>query len=218
MIKQDRELLWRPGRAYIPVSMFTGVTSVALNEGGTTVFAIGAALAGVHTGAPIMQEISTIGYTGLLMDTAGDEVNHLMQLPYDFDPAHNMYTRVHFTTGSVTAADTIEWLVRYLAITPNVTTLISPATVENTDIASMTVTGTAYSHQVTGWGVIKGGSFTGLHEMVCWEVELQAFAAGLTEDKLLLGLELMYTPKRLQGPDGMSQPAKAPLAMLGKVY
>jgi hypothetical protein len=128
-----------------------------------------------------------------------------------------MYVRVHFTTASATAADTISWLVRFLAITPNVTTLISAATATSTLITSMTVTGTAYSYQVSPWGVINGGTFTEKNELVQWEVEMDTFAVGLTEDKLLLGLEYMYTPKRLQGPDGMLRPAKAPLSMLGKV-
>jgi hypothetical protein len=206
MIKSDKELLWRPGRVFIPISAFSGIIGAA----GVSV--------GAHTGAPVQQEISTIGLVGLLMDTDGDEINHLMQLPYDFDRDYPMYTRVHFTTGSATAADTIAWLVRFLAITPNVTTLISPATAQATDVASMTVTGTAYSYQTTSWGKINGGVFTKANESVAWEVELDTFAVGLTEDKLLLGLELMYTPKRLQGVDGMAQPAKATQTMLGKSY
>jgi len=204
MIKGDKEILWRPGRVYVPASTMTGMIGAAGVD------------AGVHTGAPVQQEISTIGLVGILMDTAGDEVNHLMQLPYDFDTKHNMYVRVHYTTASATAADTIEWLVRYLAITPNVTTLASPSTACNTDIASMTVTGTALSHQVTSWGVIKGGSFSEKNEAVAWEIELQAFAAGLTEDKFLLGLEIAYTPRRLQGVDGMQMPSKFPAYMLAK--
>jgi hypothetical protein len=206
MIKSDKEVLWRPGRVFYPISTFTGMIGAAGVD------------AGVHTGAPVQQEISTIGLVGLLMDTDADEVNHLTQLPYDFDPRYPMYTRVHFTTGSATAADTIAWLVRYLAIVPNVTTLVSPATAQAVDIASMTVTGTAYSYQVTSWGKINGGVISDKAEAIGWEVELDTFAVGLTEDKILLGLEVMYTPRRLNGIDGMQMPAKVPSSMLSKNY
>lgn len=206
MIKQDKELLWRPGRVYIPVSEFTGLIGTA------------GVRAGVGVGAPIEQEISSIAIVGILMDTAADELNHNMLLPYDFDTAHNLYYRVHFTTASATAADTIEWLVRYTQIIPNVTTMIDPATAASKDIVSMTVTGTALSYQTTSWGWINGGVISNKAEAILLEVELQAFAAGLTEDKFLLGLELAYTPKRLKGPDGMAMRASFPLSMLGKAY
>jgi hypothetical protein len=205
-VSSDRNFVWRPGRIFIPISEFSGIIGAA------------GVSAGVGVGAPVQQEISTFGLVGLLVDTAGDEVNHLMQLPYDLDPRYNIYTRVHFTTGSATAADTIEWLVRYLAITPNVTTLVDPATAEDTDIASMTVTGTAYSYQVSSWGVIKGGTLPKTTEAIAWEVELQAFAAGLTEDKFVLGLEVQYTPRRFYYGDGMGHEAKRPTYMLSDVY
>lgn len=80
----------------------------------------------------------------------------------------------------------------------------------------MTVTGTAYSYQTTSWGWINGGVISNKAEAILLEVELQAFAAGLTEDKIFLGLELAYTPKRLKGPDGMAQRASFTQHMLGK--
>jgi hypothetical protein len=205
VIKSDKELLWRPAHRFIPVSAFTGLIGTA------------GVRAGTGTGAPVEQEISTLGINAVLMDTAADELNHLEMLPDDFDTKKNMYVRVHFTTASATAADTITWLVRYLQIVPNVTTLISAATATNTLIAQMTVTGTALSYQVSPWGVINGGVISEKAEMIQWEVEMDEFAVGLTEDKFLLGLEIMYTPKRLQGPDGMLRPAKATAAMLSKV-
>ena len=208
MIRSDKDMLWAPARIFIPVSAFTGLIGAA------------GVSAGVGVGAPVQQEVSTLETVGVLMDTAGDELSHLMALPADLDRRHPVYTRVHFTTGSATAADTIEWLVRYLKIVPNTTTLISAATAQDTDIASMTVTGTAYSYQVTGWGAILPAitAIADNVEVIYWEVELQAFAAGLTEDKLLLGLEIEYTPKRLASNPGMPHRAKRKTNMLGDVY
>ena len=206
MIKNDKELLWRPGRMFIPVSQFSGIIGAA------------GVSAGVGTGAPVQQEVSTFGIVGILMDTAGDELNHMTMLPYDFDTAHPLYARVHFTTGSATAADTIDWLFRYTQLVPNVTTLVDPSTTPAVNIVQMTVTGTAYSYQVTSWARINGGVISNKAEAILCEVELDAFAAGLTEDKFLLGLELMYTPRRLNGVDGKSNPSKPTLSMLGKVF
>ena len=206
MIKNDKELLWRPGRLFIPVSTFSGLIGAA------------GVSAGVGVGAPVQQEVSTFGIVGVLLDTAGDELNHMAMLPYDFDTAHPLYLRVHFTTGSATAADTIDWLVRYTQLVPNVTTLVNPSTAPAVNIVQMTVTGTAYSYQVTSWARINGGVISNKAEAILLEVEMDAFAAGLTEDKLLLGLELMYTPRRLNGVDGRSMPAKPTLSMLGKAF
>lgn len=206
MIKSDKEVLWRPGRVYVPQSEFSGwlgATTVRVGQG---------------VGAPVEQEISTLSVVGAFLDTAGDELNHNMLLPSDLDVHQKVEVRIHFTTGSATAADTIAWKFFYTQIVPNVTTIIEPATALGAAIASMTVTGTAYSYQTTGWGQILPGVLSEKAEAILFKVELDAFAAGLTEDKFLLGVEFRYTPKRLQGPDGMSLPAKPTLAMLGKVY
>jgi hypothetical protein len=207
MIKSDKELLWRPGRAYYPVQGFTGVIGAA----GVSV--------GAHTGAPVQQEITTMGLVGVLLDTAADAVVTDMKIPYDLDVSKNIYARVVWTCGSTDVADTVTWRLLYRAMTPSVTALATPATALDTAIAAQDVpVATAYVMINSPWGVIKGGTISEKAEHWAWLLELNAFDAGLTEDKFALGLEIMYTPKRLQGPDGMPVPAKAPLAMLGKTY
>lgn len=204
-LKQNSRLRMRPRHLFVPISTFTGMIGAA----GVDV--------GAHTGAPIQQEISTIGLVGLLMDTAADEVNHLMQLPSDFDRTHPLYIAVNYTTGSADPADTITWLIRYLAIVPNVTTLISPATAVAKEVGIQTVTGTAYTMQKTGYARINGGAIADNVELIALEVELDAFAAGLTEDKILLGVDLMYTPKFLQY-GSMKAEAKEAIYMLSEKY
>lgn|SRR3990167_6301203 len=207
MIRSDREVIWRPGRVYIPSRHFTGMLGAAGVD------------AGSGTGAPVDQEISTFGINALLMDTAADEINHLMLLPGDLDIFQPIRVRVHWTSGSATTADTIDWLVRYLKVVPDTTVLASAATALDVQPDQDTVIG-AYTHQVTTWGQIQPAvtAIAENVEIIEWEVELDAFAAGLTEDKFFLGLEIAYTPKRLWGPDGMAQPAKLPTFMLGKTY
>lgn len=219
VFKRDSLFWWRPGRVYIPSNHFTGMTVGAINEGGAGNFAIGEKWEGTGVGAPISKEVSTFGINATLMESGADEVNHLMQLPYDLDIRYPVEVRVHWTSGSATTADTIDWIVRYLKVVPDVTTLASAATALDKTIAQDTVIG-AYTHQVTAWGAILPAvtAIADNVEMIEWEVEMDTFAVGLTEDKFFLGLEVAYTPKRLYYGDGMPVKAKRPVSMLSSKY
>lgn len=218
-INNDQGLIWRPSRMYIPAMQFTGMSVTAINEGGAANEAYGVGWEGAHTGAPVSKEISTFGYNAILLDTAGDMVitDHL--LPYDFDPQKPMYVRVHWASGSTDVADTIDWIVTYQAMVPEVTAMVTPATALTTTIAQDTVpVATAYVRCRSPWGKIAGGTIDEKAEDISWLIEMDAFAAGLAEDKFLLGLELMYTPRRMHYGDGMYRESKPALAMLGKVF
>lgn len=218
-INNDRNLWWRPGRLYIPFMAATGMSVSAINEGGAANDAYGVNWEGSHTGAPISKEISTFGINGVLLDTAGDMVNHDHMIPYDFDPQYNSYVRVHWTSGSTDTADTIDWIVLYKACVPEVDALAVGATALNKTIARDTVpVATAYVVCRSPWGRINAGAISEKAEHICWNVEMDAFAAGLTEDKFILGLEWMYTPRRMYYGDGMAHEAKEPINLLGKVY
>ena len=214
MIKSDKEMLWRPGRVYIPVTDF----------GWTYEATTGAGVKSAGAGTPSatnkqFTEIGTTGVVGMLFEAAGDSIMGNVLLPYDLDVSKPVHVRVHWSSGSATTADTIGWLFQYTAITPNVTAIVDPATALGTVIAEDTVpVATANIWCTTEWGQIAGGTISEKAEAIAFEVEMDAFAGGLTEAKHLLGVEFRYTPKRLQGPDGMSLPAKPTLAMLGKVY
>src|SRR6476659_1999967 len=106
-IKQDKELLWRPGRIYYPAATFTGILGAA----GVSV--------GAHTGAPVQQEITTMGIVSILMDTATDALVTDGMIPYDLDPAHPVYARVVWTCGSTDTADTTLWTLLYRTMIPN---------------------------------------------------------------------------------------------------
>lgn len=201
----DKQFVWRPGRLYIPVSEFTGWIGAA----GVSV--------GANTGAPVQQEISTFGVVAVLLDTAGDVLDHNLMLPYDVDLKRDIRFRVHWTSGSATTADTIDWKVFYKSLVIDTTTIATATTALDTTIAQDTVAG-AYIYQATAYGVLKGGTLAQNVSAVMLQVELDAFAAGLTEDKFFLGLEMVYSPKRFRGPDGMASPAALPTTALGSQY
>lgn len=201
----DKCLEWRPGRLYIPVSTFTGWIGAA------------GVSAGTGPGAPVQQEISTFGLVGCLMDTAGDALDHNLMLPYDVDLKKDIRFRVHWTSGSADTADTVTWKVFYLGIVPNVTTIAAASVALTTVIAGDDVTG-AYDYQTTAYGLLKGGTLGQDVEILGLQVEMDAFDVGLSEDKFLLGLEIVYSPKRLRGPDGMAHNAVLPTTALGSLY
>lgn len=201
----DKCFVYRPGRLYIPVSEFTGWLGAA------------GVSAGANTGAPVQQEVSTFGIVACLMDTAGDVLDHNLMLPYDVDLKRNIRFRVHWTSGSATTADTIDWKVFYKALVPNTTTIATATTALDTVIAQDTVVG-AYTYQTTEYGILKGGTLAQNVESLMLQVEMDAFAVGLSEDKFLLGLEIVYTPKRMRGPDGMAHSAQLPTTALGSQY
>lgn len=205
MIKQDKEVLWRPGRVWYGAQDITGMIGAA------------GVSAGVHTGAPVQQEIGTTGHVGILLDTAGDMVTHNAPIPDDLDPRHPVYARVVWCSGSTDTADTVTWIVLYKTFIPNVSALATADVALNKTIAAMDVpVATALAVCKTGWGKINGGTISDKAEDWSWLVEMDAFDAGLAEDKFFLGLEIMYTPRRLQGQDGMQMPAQVPAYALAK--
>lgn len=210
-LKHDASFRWRPGRIWLPATSFSSYVGAA------------GATAGAHTGAPVFQEISTFGVVGLLMDTAADEALTFNILPYDIDLAKRIYARVHWTSGSADVADTVTWKVWYKPLIFNTTLLTAIGDTGGTALDKVVAAqdvpiASAYAWCVTEEGYLDAGKLPETTGALSLGVELDAFDAGLTEDKFLLGLELRYTPKRLWGPDGMPYEAKAPTHIAGKTY
>lgn len=210
-IKHDSALAWKPGRIFLPATNFSNYVGAA------------GATAGAHTGAPVFQEVSTFGVVGLLMDTAADEANTFITLPGDIDLGKRIYARIHWASGSTDTADTVTWKLWYLPLIYNVTAIAAVGNTGGTAldkvIAAQDVpVATAYAWAVTAEGYLDAGKLPETTEALLLSVELDAFDAGLSEDKFLLGVELRYTPKRLTGPDGMQHEAKAPTYTAGKTY
>lgn len=165
---------------------------------------------GAHTGAPVQQEIGTLGVVGLLKDTAGDMFNMITPVPRDLNVTQPIGVRVVYVTGSSTAADTVNWIVKYSVISAGEAIVVG-ATALNTTIASDTVSGVANAIELSPRGVINGNTvteteMTGL-SFISWNIEMDAFAAGLSEDKFFMGLLIDYVPKRAQGHPSTYNPA-----------
>jgi hypothetical protein len=208
-LKHDSHVMWRPGRIWLPAVNFANYVGAA------------GATAGAHSGAPVFQEISSFGVVSVLMDTAADEVNTFMILPDDIDLSKRIYARVHWTSGSTDTADTVTWKVWYKALVFNTTAILAIGNTGGVALDSVVPAddvpaATAYAWAVTEEGYMDAGKLPENTEALLWSVELDAFDAGLAEDKFLLGLEIRYSPRRLWGPNGMTHEAKAPTHIAGK--
>lgn len=153
-----------------------------------------------QSSSPIHQEISTTGIVGLRMNTAGGTIRRLWYPEYKLDYSKDIKFRIHWTSGSSDVADTINWVLLYNALSGDETAALGTVLTElNIPIPQDNVT-VAFAVQQTGWGLINpnvlpyGGYFQ-------FEVSLDAFAAGLTEDKFFLGLEIEYQKTRNRWPN-----------------
>ena len=218
-VYSDKNILWRPGRIYVPALRFTGMSVSAINEGGAANDAYGVNWESSHTSAPYSKEISTFGINGLLMNTDGMMVNHDMQAPHDLDVSKTIRCRLHWTCGSSDTADTVLWKMLYLALIPEVTALKVPDVAFDTVLAQDTVpAATAYTINQTSWAVINPGTISALAEHLAFNIEMDTKDTDMAEDLFLLGLEIAYSPKRLRGPDGMAQDAVLPVSLLDNRY
>ena len=172
---RDRNVDWKPGRWFLPGTTFNGDAYDA--------------------GAVALGEVSTFGYGAPLMAAAGDLVCHHTMVPNDWDPEYPLGFKVWWTSGSSTVADTISWKVA-IDFKVEGETLIAPTTALDTVVALLdNVTG-AYDQQKTARG-IKNKSWLTRAQVdagadMMFHVEMDAFAAGLSESKFLLGLEIDY--------------------------
>lgn len=152
--------------------------------------------ASAGAGIPVMREMSNGGICGLFMEAAGDDVAHFMRIPNNWDRRQDIYVRAVWTSASTTANDGITWKFLYtpliLSTAANLVSTV-PATALDTEIPEDEVSTTAYTPQVTPNGILNGGTLLDTQTYIKFLMEMQAFDAGLTEDKFLLGVEFEYT-------------------------
>jgi hypothetical protein len=183
-----------PTLVSIPVTQFTGVAGVRTTVSGDAQTAVGNIFSPVNTN--LVEDINSTGLYGLKMNTAGDSVNHLWQHPPDIDFSKPIRTRVRWTSGSSTTADTITWKVFRKVMTPNTTSLTNTiSTALDTAIPQDTVpVATAFALCHTAYGKWNASADFGPAYSHLLKVEMDAKAVGLAEDIYLLGLDILYTP------------------------
>jgi len=202
MLKHDKEILWRPGRLYIPAWQFTGLAYdptvvVQIRTVGTGTAA---------TGNMEVAEINTSGVTGVNFTTAANSINTLVQVPADMDLTQPIYGSVYWTANNTSGST--RWDLTHKAFIPNTTVLgtAEAAVAFDAALAAHTMAGVAYTLMRTPEARINGAKFPDTTEVIQFKVAMGALVTITTT--FFVGLSLRYTPKRLQGNTGMLNPAK----------
>ena len=156
---------------------------------------------GVHSGAPVWTEVSTLGFAGMIIDAAGDEYVHYYPLPADCDVDQPIYMRILYTTIGQTAADTQDWIITYIPVAHG-EVLAAATTALNTIIANDDAGATTLNFLITAWGFINASVLTE-GDVLIIEVECNATGVdvGDSEDVLYLGMEVEYSPRKMWGTE-----------------
>ena len=206
MFKHDSEFHWRLERKFYPSSTFL-----------TTIAGIG-----IDTGAPVELEIAASGIATVSMPVAGDMYAHVQPVPSDLDVQKPSYLRVLWTYTDTGDDETIDWIVTYTAIVVGTTVLVTPVTALDRTIntanggAQAVGSATASIPLWSAYGMIDRDTIGENVDLMAWRVEMNAVVNGPGEVHLL-GLEWAYSPRKLQGGDGMRQEAPRMTDILGRV-
>lgn len=214
MITRDATFMWRPGRIYIPAYNFAGLRYSSLGSGQASAATIASATNA--TLSMYLQIVTTSGFTGLFTSSMSDAVNHLMEVPYDMDVTKNIYTRLWWTCNETSASNAVTWALTYTQFVRGTTVLTNPFVALDSVIGSSSYPGTsAWMLAGTGTGYIKQNTINKNTEFIGWRMSLTTHT--LAAQPVLLGLEVIYTPKRLRYQDGMPYEAKQMTNVLGDV-
>jgi hypothetical protein len=151
------------------------------------------------------EQIDTTGLTGLKMTTTTAQLARtLLYSPTHIDWANDVFFRVIWSSDSTEVADTITWQIKLLKIDEGSPPAVGTQALD-TVIAADTNKGAARVHY-TSWGKLNGGTIApDLNDFVTVDVELTAFAGGMTEDKFCLGYQVAYLPKLTPSPQVNNQ-------------
>ena len=215
MFKHDSEFKWRLKRLWLSGQVADSYITAA----------------GVGNGVPVFTQLATSDLTALEME-ADDLLNWMVPIPYDMDLKKHIYFRVMWSVATASdITDTAEWILLYTThtvgtpdgdatSTASTVTVIEPATALDTTI----IVGSGGAQQIgsdtenrlmwSGYGSINPYSLDGctvrglnpLNDALHISLEMNA-PSGCITGVHLHGLEISYSRRLLDGPDGMRENA-----------
>jgi hypothetical protein len=208
MIDKDYDVLWRPARIYIPAWQFQG-----LDYETTTTTDIKSIGTGSGNDSQI-KNVNTSGVSGIGMTANATSVEHFMAIPGDLDISRPMYFRVYWTANNSSGSVTWDILHKPYVAGTTVVGTAKAAVVLSKAIGAHSMAGVAYTLMQTPEGRLNGGVLTEAQEVLQLAV-VRTTAATITE-AFFLGLEIRYSPRRLDSLSGMRNEAKASTYIGGK--
>lgn len=154
--------------------------------------------AGIAAGAPVFQEISTSGISGIQINQAADSIATFWHMGNHVDIKKQIRFRVWWSKNS-TDADAETATVLYTPVVAGTTAIAAPATALSTAIPSYTFGTTANVAEVTDFGIIARATLPDTTAGLLIDVASTMTNASADEISLL-GLEIRYTPRRTGGP------------------
>jgi len=154
---------------------------------------------GFATSGCVYEEVGSTGIGGFTFALSGQVCRYVMPRPSHWDIDNDIFVRVIFATGSTIPADTLTWSVLHAGQAFGSSVGV-PAGVLDTAITQSSNDPDANALQATAGGKINAGTFTTSHDFLVFDVELDAFDAGLAESKQMVALEFAYTPKLTKLP------------------
>lgn len=185
---------------------------------GPTYYGLDDNFASLDTGNPAMEQITGRNSRGLQMDAAGDMVqSNELWLPRWLDPTQELWFRIHYISGSSTAADTVDWIILANFFAAD-TQIVNASGVLDTVIAQDTIgAATAYLNKITDWGKKNAGFLTRQQvedgAKMLFSVELDASAVDLATEKIwFLGVEMLYTWQNFVGDPAIVNQSESSIA------
>ena len=190
---RDRNIDWLRRKKVIPAVNFgfSGTIPGSTDSGGGNLTTLG-------TGAPIITEVSTFGFGGLLIGAAADMGSYMdLEFPSVADPTEEIGVRcIWAPNAAVSTTDRIHFVVQYDQVDIG-EPMVTAATALDTAIATQGPSATtALLLHRTSRGVINADKFdfTARQGGILWEVNAGTWTGFEPTDVIFLGLELDYIP------------------------
>lgn len=195
MIK-DKNIADKLGRKFIPVQAMAGWDA-------TQAASLGA-------GAAIYQEpVAAAELAGMQIGAAGDEIYHLMKIPYDLDRDFPALIRIIFS-HSTTTADTPDWLINVKGLAIGEAPSDAGATPDEAlTYAAKAVSTVANAMEKTLFKAIPAADIPAAD--VFWQlgIECNGLGGASANEITLWGIELVYTKKRTRDDNRRETTEKA---------
>lgn len=185
---RDRNIAGRTKRLWIPVHAMAGlIDQVPTDSTIQPIVSLGA-------GSPIFQEpLAGAEISGLAMAANGDEIYHLLPIPWDMSRNHNWRARIWFVHSS-TDADTPDWVIAATYVGKQGAIIDASAAADETlTFAAKATSTTDDSLEVLDFE--ESASAANMAETdfaIMLSVECNAISASANEITLL-GIEIEYT-------------------------
>ncbi len=177
---RDKNMAGRLKRVWIPVQSMQGLDV--------------ARTASLGAGVAVFQEaVAAAEISGLAMAAAGDEVYHIMPIPYDLDRDYPMRFRIWFCHAS-TDTDNPDWVIALTYLGKGVLIPDASASADDTlTFAALAVAAVADALEVTSFQACDESKLAATDFAMTIVCECNGLGSASANEIELLGIELEYT-------------------------